>query len=462
MSKLNVLFLYLTLFFLVTVPCNAQLYYCEIGTTYVNYATAYSNGHKIVPVGPLVEDTLYAVYNYDEDVCCIAYSYNRGEDWVTSTFSATQWGNAHYPSLDVYGPFPFVVSEGDSDGQRDIFLKCPFDYCIPQRISNTPGYSTLSAIAIDGSGNMHIVWQDDTPGNWDIYYCCAQYCSSVSDIINLSTNGNASDIYPSIGIYNGDEVHVVWERYDPSCYSPYSIVHRYLSDETWSEEDTLAGSTHIPLHHPSLDFSHGEDSLSAAWEDSSLGKSDVYFFKGNGGNWPTQGESKHPVVSTMGTTWSYAFWEDNSDGYNDIYCYHYYSMTGWCFYKFRDVIADEDMYYPSVANCYVVWTQGDSAPYKVMYACDGYPVEVEKSHTINEKTPRLEVYPNPFTTQISVKCLGISEKQEIILTIYDVSGRVVKSFPLSANYMSVSTDLKPGIYFLKADFCRPMKIVKLR
>ncbi len=469
MKKLYVFLLVIAFFFIQTVPCAAPLHYSEIGTTYINYATAYSNGYKVVPVmNQFPENVLYAVYSYNEDTCYFAYSDDRGVTWSSQPFFATLFGNAHFPSLDVIDSLPYIVSQGDSAGKGEIFLKCPLDWCTPQRISYTSGHSTLPSIVIDDSFNIHIVWQDDTPGNWEIYYCCAHYPTSVSDTVNLSSNSNASDIYPSISIYNGDEVHVIWERYDPATYSPYSIVDRYLSNGNWSEEDTLAGSTYIPLHHPSLDFCHGEDLLSAAWEDSTLGKFDAYFYQGNPVGWTTSGDSRYPVISTISTVCSYAYWEDNSDGYDDIYADLYYFMGGGS-YKFRDVYGDEDMHYPNVTNCYVVWTQGNSAPYSVMFACEGYPIGVEESQTLNVTISKLKVHPNPFTTSITIT-LSTHSAQEYESTnaqgkkieIYDLSGRLVKSFPLTTNHLSLGTDLQPGIYFLKANGYKPVKVVKLK
>lgn len=39
-----------------------------------------------------------------------------------------------------------------------------------KRISWTPGYSTFPDIAVDSSGTIHVVWYDDTPGDYEIYY----------------------------------------------------------------------------------------------------------------------------------------------------------------------------------------------------------------------------------------------------------------------------------------------------
>ncbi len=465
MSRLDVFFFGVVLLFLGTVPCTAELYSSVVGTTYVDYATAYSNGHKIVPAQGFFPKTLYAVYSYNADTCYFAHSYDRGETWQSRPLFATTWGNAHYPSLDVYDSLPYIVSEGDSGGKGDIFLKCPLDYCIPQRISHTSGHSTLPAIVIDDSSNMHIVWQDDTPGNWEIYYCCAQYQSGVSDVVNLSDHSLADDTYPSIGIYNRSDIYVTWERYDTTIDCPYSIVYRYLRDSLWSDERFLADYTGTPLHHPSLDFSHGEDVLSAAWEDSSLGKSDAYFYEGNGGGFLTPGDSRYPVVSTMNTVWSYLYWEeDNSDGHDDIYGHLYYFMTGWSFYKFRDAFGDEDMHHPSCANCYVIWTQGDSAPYRVMFCYEGLPIGVEETEIRVDKIHRLTVHPNPFIGSMSIQLSHCQKNTR--LEIYDLTGRLVRTLPGDVKAWdgmnSAGRQVQPGIYFLRAEGYQPVKVIKLR
>jgi hypothetical protein len=34
----------------------------------------------------------------------------------------------------------------------------------------TASFSEVPALGVDSSGNLHLVWQDNTPGNYDIYY----------------------------------------------------------------------------------------------------------------------------------------------------------------------------------------------------------------------------------------------------------------------------------------------------
>ncbi len=458
MNKFNFMLILIVLLLSKTILLPAQIATpVEIDSSYVNFATAYSNGHKIAVLYPIEPDTIYAVYQYKEDTIHIAYSYDGGTTWQSQAFWATLFGNAHFPSLDIYDNSPWVVSEGDSAGIGEIFLMNPFVAGFPERISYTPGHSTLPAIAVDSTGNMHIVWQDNTPGNWEIYYK-----NTLSDTLNLSNDSVASDMYPSISIFNGNEVHVIWERYD-TIDSTYSIVHRYFDEDIWSAEECLAGPIDIPLHHPSLDFSHGEDSLSAAWEDSSAGKLDAYFCGGNGGNWLTSGNSRYPVISTMGNVYSYLYWEDNSDGVNDIYARYYYFITpGWGSYKFREYFADEDMYHPSVAEGYVVWTQGDSPPYKVMFAAEGLPTGIEDPET--PASLELKVYPNPFTENIII-IPPSSAEENFRLKIYDITGKLIRTLPMNERTWdgrnSKGEVTKSGIYIFRAEGYKPAKVIKL-
>jgi flagellar hook assembly protein FlgD len=91
---------------------------------------------------------------------------------------------------------------------------------------------------------------------------------------------------------------------------------------------------------------------------------------------------------------------------------------------------------------------------------------------------QLSVYPNPFTSVVSVQCSGISEGQKISLQIYDLSGRLVKSFSLITNHLPLTTavswdgrdnngkEVKSGVYFytIKAgnDFQATQKLILIR
>jgi len=120
--------------------------------------------------------------------------------------------------------------------------------------------------------------------------------------------------------------------------------------------------------------------------------------------------------------------------------------------------------------------------------CTNVYVEVDYSATNieepNDELPvtnqKLTVFPNPFTTATSItlnlpsighsaegektsaQCQVPSDRKDIALHIYDVSGRLIKNLSLGTGRLELGTEFKPGVYFLKVKGCKPVKVVKLR
>jgi len=92
------------------------------------------------------------------------------------------------------------------------------------------------------------------------------------------------------------------------------------------------------------------------------------------------------------------------------------------------------------------------------------PANIKEEETTRHTQPakNIKVYPNPFTTAFSVKCSRISEEQKINLEIYNVSGRLIKSIPLTTRTLQLGKDLSPGVYFLKVNGKNVGKVVKVR
>jgi hypothetical protein len=44
------------------------------------------------------------------------------------------------------------------------------DWSTAKRLTLNSGESEKPSIAVDSSGNPHVVWRDNTPGNFEIYY----------------------------------------------------------------------------------------------------------------------------------------------------------------------------------------------------------------------------------------------------------------------------------------------------
>ncbi|TES92186.1 MAG: T9SS type A sorting domain-containing protein [Candidatus Cloacimonadota bacterium] len=111
------------------------------------------------------------------------------------------------------------------------------------------------------------------------------------------------------------------------------------------------------------------------------------------------------------------------------------------------------------------WDRPDSG-YAVKFIPPDSTIGVDESENRKQKTElemQLLCHPNPFTTSTTIHLTSIAQSAEgIELKVYDVSGRLVKSVPLTTNHLSLGTDLSPGIYFLKLNGKPVGKVVKVR
>ncbi len=87
---------------------------------------------------------------------------------------------AHTPRGDIEGPYWWfqvntiinILWQDNSPGNDEIYLKRSIDggaTWTSQRISKNAGASLNPAIAVDGS-NIYVTWQDDTYGNDEIFF----------------------------------------------------------------------------------------------------------------------------------------------------------------------------------------------------------------------------------------------------------------------------------------------------
>ncbi|TES91008.1 MAG: T9SS type A sorting domain-containing protein [Candidatus Cloacimonadota bacterium] len=116
----------------------------------------------------------------------------------------------------------------------------------------------------------------------------------------------------------------------------------------------------------------------------------------------------------------------------------------------------------------VVWNDGrlgfeNSDIYATFIDTAGQGVEEVSNFQFSISNEQLLVYPNPFKERVEIKwilgtghsALGknliTNDQCPMTISIYDVSGRLVKSVPLTTNHLSLGTDLKGGIYFLRIE-----------
>ena len=79
---------------------------------------------------------------------------------------------------------------------------------LSRNISN----SGVPALTVDKRDNLYLVWNDDSPGNFDIFYRSKSRDGDWGQVVNISrTHDKSGD--PSIAVDNVHHVHVVWSEY---------------------------------------------------------------------------------------------------------------------------------------------------------------------------------------------------------------------------------------------------------
>jgi hypothetical protein len=139
-----------------------------------------------------------------------------GQMWSGITRLTWNAGGSYFPSIAAdSGIGIYVVWQDDSLGDSEIFYKRSTNSGISwfgmTRLTWNTGYSTYPSIAADSSGGIHVVWTDTSPGSAEIFY---KYSSdsgaSWSAVTRLTWNAGGSWT-PFIAADSLSCIHVVWD-----------------------------------------------------------------------------------------------------------------------------------------------------------------------------------------------------------------------------------------------------------
>jgi len=124
-----------------------------------------------------------------------------------------QRGNSSCPSVAAFGSNIHVVWHDDRNGNPEIYTKRCTDggttWDPDLRLTNEGATSENSSVAVSGS-NVHVIWQDNRDGNYEIYFKrSSDWGTTWSPDLRLTIN-SASSYYSSVAA-SGPRIHVVWE-----------------------------------------------------------------------------------------------------------------------------------------------------------------------------------------------------------------------------------------------------------
>ena len=178
-------------------------------------------GNSSSPATAVDGSNIYVVWddntpgNYD---IYFKKSDDGGVTWSPNKRLTTNAG-ARYPSIAVNGPNIYVVwTAYATPGSFEIYFKKSDDGGVTwspnKRFTNNAGISWLPAIAADGP-NIYVVWQDDTPGNYEIYFKKSDDGGATWSANERLTNNAGTSSYPAIAVDNSN-IYVVWQNFLPT------------------------------------------------------------------------------------------------------------------------------------------------------------------------------------------------------------------------------------------------------
>ncbi len=91
------------------------------------------------------------------------------------------------------------------------------------------GRAPYSAIAADSNNNIHVVWEDSSPGSVEIYYNGSADGGITWKTERLTYNSGDSES-PAIAVDSNDHMHVVWNDDTPGnseIYHNYKVKNEF-------------------------------------------------------------------------------------------------------------------------------------------------------------------------------------------------------------------------------------------
>ncbi|MHA1338618.1 MAG: zinc ribbon domain-containing protein [Promethearchaeota archaeon] len=201
------------------------------------------------------------------------------------------------------------------------------------QISNAPtGKSAREPqLVVDKDYNIHVVWADNTDGNFDILYRNFTYATQTwGSIINLTQETSSNCRYPSIAIDKDFNIFVIWLN-DSANYSIYGRYYNALTSQ-WEPQEQIVDAQLERIYDPKIAWS-GDNNFTLVYVITAEA-SDYKIYSKN--YYPSRGWEADEVISENNVVDRYPdiYFDENFNGHlvfrrlkNGIYSIIYTNRT---------------------------------------------------------------------------------------------------------------------------------------
>jgi BNR repeat-like domain len=257
-------------------------------------------------------------------------STDGGIKWSTSRRLTWTLGDSWTPAiaLDDAGN-PYVVWYDYTAGNSEIYFKKSSDggatWTTSKRLTYNAGWSFCPGIAVDSSGRLHVVWYDNTTGNYEIYYRKSTDGGTSWTMSRQLTNNAGLSGSPRIAAYSSSSLHLVWSDSTPGVNEIY---YKKSTDggASWTAGKRLTWTSGWSYAPDIAVDSSGNPHI--VWYDDTPGNDEIYYKKSaNGGaTWSSDrrltwnsGKSRNPSIAIGSPDEIHVVWDDNTPGNYEIY-----------------------------------------------------------------------------------------------------------------------------------------------
>jgi hypothetical protein len=259
-------------------------------------------------------------------------STNGGVSWIGTKRLTWSDGDSYATGIttDSSDNIHVVWEEGIPlySGFTEIFYKRSTDggatWLGSERLTWSSSHSGWAAIAAGASGYIHVVWNSDVSGNYEIYYKRSTDGGGNWSWAKRLTWNAGDSRQPAIAV-SGNDIYVVWYDISPgnteifykksanggiTWYGTKRLTWNAL--ETWRPEVVIDPSNHVHI----------------VWQDETSGNYEIYHRKSTNGGaaWTAakrltwnSGLSIRPKIAADSLSDLHLVWEDNSPGNYEIF-----------------------------------------------------------------------------------------------------------------------------------------------
>jgi hypothetical protein len=244
-----------------------------------------------------------------------------------------------------------------------------------KRLTWNPDNSSFPAIFIDSSDNIHVVWHDESPGNFEIYYRKSTNGGTSWASAKRLTNNSGSSQNPDIAVDSSGNIFVVYNNYIPAQIEIY-LKKSTNGGTSWTSKRLTWNLDNSRRPDIAID---SNDNIFVVWDDKSPSNTQLLFKKStnSGTSWTSRqltwndNLTYSPDMIVDANDNIHVAWEDYPGAPEIFYKKSVYSGSSWSATK-RLTWVDPPCFYPNIASdkdsrLHVAYSSGYYPNYDIFY-----------------------------------------------------------------------------------------------